>query len=462
MSSSQQTSHIYRGFPTRFLMRLSTMEGGFAQVHQILTAGMFLTVLALALGARPWHLGFLAAIPHMTQIFQLIGAYLVEATGRRKLVSVWGAVLSRLVWLGMPILFWAIGRIEVIPWFLALVIAASALEHMSGNAWTTWMADLIPDTLRGRYFGYRHAVLAAVTIVVTLAGGLWLEWGRGRIDQSWSLTWILLTAAISGMVSVALLARQPDISRPADRKAPKVRELILRPMRSTEFRRALQFFLVWNLAVGFAAAFFQVHMIRVLHMSYLAIGLFQAIKPMIAMLIFRRWGLILDRFAVKSVLLVSGCLITILPLLWLLPTEGHIGWLWIIAALSGIGWTGFNLSAYTYPMQHSPRIGRSYFLAYFSIVSGVGFVVASITGGLVAEWLDGWQLVVGGRVYMGHHVLFIITAFGRLAALMMLLRLPDVAAPGALTLITRIGAGIWRTASLGRPFPRWIQRRVNG
>ena len=88
--------------------------------------------------------------------------------------------------------------------------------------------------------------------------------------------------------------------------------------------------------------------------------------------------------------------------------------------------------------------------------------MASIAGGLLAEWLDGWQLVLGDRVYMSHHVLFLITAIGRLAALLMLLRLPDVDAPGAMTLITRIGAGIWRTASMGRPFPRWIGRKANG
>ncbi len=459
MSHSQSTRRGYRGFPTRFLMRLSTVEGGFSQGHQILTAGMFLTILALALGARPWQIGFLAAIPHLTQVFQLIGAYLVEATGRRKLVALWGSVLSRLLWLAVPLLFVAANRFDVILGFLALVTVASALELMAGNAWTTWMADLIPETLRGRYFGYRHAVMAAVAIAVTLAGGLWLEWGRDRISEAWALSGILLVAALSGLASIILLRRQPDIPRPHERQAPKLKELILRPMQSIEFRRALHFFLVWNLAVGFSAAFFQVHMIRVLSMSYVAIGLFQSIKPLVAMFIYRRWGLILDRFAVKSVLLLSGGLITILPLLWLLPTEGQIGWLWVIATISGIGWTGFNLSAYIYPMQHSPRIGRSYFLAFFSIVSGMGFVVAAIAGGLVVDYLGDWQVIVGGRVYMAHHVLFVLTAFGRLAALGMLLRLPDVEAPGAMALITRIGAGIWRTASLGRPFPRWIKRR---
>ena len=127
MSHSQLTHHGYRGFPTRFLMRLSTVEGGFSQGHQILTAGMFITILALALGARPWQIGFLAAIPHMTQLFQLIGAYLVEATGRRKLVAVWGSALSRLLWLAVPLLFVAADSIDVMLVLLIVFMVTAPL-----------------------------------------------------------------------------------------------------------------------------------------------------------------------------------------------------------------------------------------------------------------------------------------------------------------------------------------------
>ncbi len=99
----QSINRGYRGFPTRFLMRLSTIEGGFSEVHQIFTAGVFLTFLALALGAQPWHLGFLAAIPHLTQIFQLIGAYLLEATGVLKALALVRAGASPLVAVGTPV-----------------------------------------------------------------------------------------------------------------------------------------------------------------------------------------------------------------------------------------------------------------------------------------------------------------------------------------------------------------------
>jgi len=293
MTTDKAQDRTIKHSPTRFFMRVSSVEGGFSQVHQTLTAGLFLTGLALALGAEPWQLGFLGAVPHMTQVFQLIGAYIVESTGQRKLVAVYCALASRLVWLCVPLLFLVADSPSAMIWFLAMVTLGSSLELMAGNAWTTWMADLIPKQLRGRYFGFRHAVMAGVTICATLGGGYWLQIGGDLFGLARAFTAVLIVASMAGIVGVALLLRQRDIHRPVNRVAPKIKELLVKPIQSREFRRALQFFLAWHIAIGFSAAFFNVHMLTELAMSYIAIGVFQSIKPAVAMLLFRGWGKII-------------------------------------------------------------------------------------------------------------------------------------------------------------------------
>ena len=451
-------------------MRLSSVEGGFSQVHIILTGGIFLTALALSFGAQPWHLGLLAAVPHFTQIFQLIGAYLVEATGRRKLIALLGAGISRLLWFCIPLIYLIHTHQTAVAWLLAIIIAASSLGLMAGNAWTTWMADLIPESLRGRYFGSRHSVMAVLTIAASIFGCIWLDWGGKSLGEPTALTLILAVASLSGLISVVLLGRQPDIPRPAERKAPRFRDLIVSPAKNREFRRALQFFMIWNVAIGFTAAFFNVHLIRELGVSFITIGIFQSINPLLGIFLFKRWGRIIDRFQIRSVLLVSGLMITTLPLIWLLPTREHTGWIWVIAVMSGLSWTGFNLSAYTYPMRHSPRIGRSYYLAYFSIVCGMGFAASALAGGVFAQALANWSVspatggiswqILGGRTFMVHHAMFVISATLRILALTLLFRLQDVKPEGTIALVSHIGSHVWRAASWGRPFPRWIRRKA--
>ncbi|UCH10488.1 MAG: MFS transporter [Fidelibacterota bacterium] len=453
----------YHGFPTRLFMRLSSVEGAFSQVHVILTGGVFLTALALSMGAQPWQLGLLAAVPHITQIFQLIGAYLVEATHHRKLTAILGFGISRLLWIGIPFLFLMQNSQTAVAWFLAIIIASSSLGLLAGNAWTTWMADLIPPRLRGRYFGFRHGIIAAVTIGSSVLGGIWLDWGGDILGEATALTYIVGVASLAGFVGVVLLGRQPDIHRPEERKAPRFRDLITGPVKNRQFRRSLEFFMAWNVAIGFTAAFFNVHLIRELGVSFITIGLFQSVNPFLGIFLFKWWGRIIDRFQIRSVLLVSGLVVTTLPIIWLFPTSEHPGWIWVIAILSGLSWTGFNLSAYTYPMRYSPRIGRSYYLAYFYIISGLGFVVSALAGGIFAQTLADWRVswpILEGRTFMVHHIMFVITAGMRVLSLTLLFRLRDVKAEGTIALVSHIGSHIWRAASWGRPFPRWIRRRI--
>lgn len=451
MTKKRTSQRGYPGFPTRFFMYLSSIEGGFSQVYQTLTESVFLTILALSLGAEPKHLGFLAAIPHMTQIFQLIGAYLVEATGHRKRVVIAGASISRILWLLIPFLYWMFAPEKSVLFFLGIVVASSCLELLANNAWTTWMADLIPETLRGRYFGFRHGVLAAVTITITFFGGLWLDYGGARFGQQAALTVLLIIAVLGGYGGLVLLTRQPDIPRPPERIAPRIKDLLLSPVKNRSFRRSLEFFLAWNVAIGFTKVFFDVHMIQVLKMSYLTIGLFHTIKPLMGLFLFRRWGKIIDTFQIRSVLLIAGVVIGLLPILWIIPTAGNLNMVWLIGVLVGFSWTGFNLSAYTYPMQHSPRIGRSYYLAYFSIVSGLGFIFSAIVGGWVAQVLVDWTWTFGNRTFMIHHLMFFIGSLMRFAALLLLFRMREVHAPGTLALINYI------TKIRIQPFPRWIR-----
>ncbi|MFC1746979.1 MFS transporter [Candidatus Neomarinimicrobiota bacterium] len=455
MSKKSANRRGYRDFPTRFFMHLSTIEGGFVQIHEVLTEGAFLTILALSFGAMPIHLGILAAIPHMTQIFALIGAYLVEVTGNRRRVVLVAASISRGLWLLVPLLYIYYSPRQAVILLIWLAFASSCLEVLGTNAWTTWMADLIPDTIRGRYFGFRHGVLAAANITVTFFGGLWLDLGGAEYGQPVALSALISLGVTCGFISIATLARQPDIPRPPERKAPRIRDLFLRPARNKPFRRALEFFLAWNMAIGFTKVFYDVHMIQVLNMSFFGVGLFHTIQPVMGLFLFKRWGRVIDRFQTRAVLLVSGSIISILPLIWIVPTSGNRLTVGLIGVLAGIAWTGFNLSAYTYPMEHSPRYGRSYYLAYFTIISGLGFIVSSILGGLIAQTMADWQWTFHDRTFMIHHLMFLIASFLRFGALMMLFRMEIVRAPGTLALINYI------TKTSIKLFPRWIRHRGN-
>src|SRR5439155_26523220 len=155
----------------------STWEGAFAQAFITWTTGWFLIAFGRRLGADALLLGVLAALPVLAQVVQLASAYLLEtaATVRRSFTT---RVLlaARLLWL-VPAALALSGATDrtALATYLVVVFVSAAL-HMSGaHGWQSWMRDLVPFSIRGRYFGFRSAVASVVALGVGIGGGRVVE-----------------------------------------------------------------------------------------------------------------------------------------------------------------------------------------------------------------------------------------------------------------------------------------------
>ncbi len=122
---------------------------------------------------------------------------------------------------------------------LTLFLFAAAMGHMllavASNAWTGWMTDLIPPSVRGRYFGALGGLMGGVAMVAGY-GGAWLV-DRGKVAGMEAPTYagLLLLAAICGAAGSFVLSRQPE---PAMVRGPRrsLHELLVMPMRHRVFR----------------------------------------------------------------------------------------------------------------------------------------------------------------------------------------------------------------------------------
>ncbi|MCB1196459.1 MFS transporter, partial [bacterium] len=71
-------------------------DGICSQIMVTLTGGIFLTGLALELGASNFVVGILAAIPPVMQLVQIPSIYLVERLRTRKPMVAYAAGISRI------------------------------------------------------------------------------------------------------------------------------------------------------------------------------------------------------------------------------------------------------------------------------------------------------------------------------------------------------------------------------
>jgi MFS family permease len=438
-------------------LTIASVEGAFANVYTILTGGAFLTGLALYLGANDVTIGLLAALPFLAQTAQILSAYLVDRTGRRKSITLWAAVAARQSWwLIVPLLFlpvtWGLEALLVIVTFSGVAIMIST------PAWMAWMADLVPERIRGRYFGFRSAAVAVTTLSATIVGGLILDYFRKSGQDHIGFAVIIGTAGVFALAATILLNKIPD-RPPHQIRVPFQWSRLIEPFKDKRYRRLLEMTLAWNLAIGISAAFFAAHMLTNLGMSFTQISLYSCLASLVAVGLNRPWGNLIDRFGSKPVLVFCALGIALVPMIWWIPRADSLWILWFEAVYSGALWTGFNLAVFTLPIASSPREGRTMYLAMFSVVTGVAFFTSSTAGGILAESWSHVHWSMGKQTVVNYHLLFALSSLLRAMAAVFFMTFHEPQGKPLPIMVHFMGDAVLGQLSHGRRILTWLRLR---
>jgi hypothetical protein len=404
-------------------LKMSVIEGIFAQVHINLTAGMFLTSCALYIGLNNVGIGFLSAIPAFFTGATFFSVFLLKLMKNRRTLCVLLSGMGRGVFLilGLLLLFHLRVSHEL---FFVLIIIHNIFMNLSSNAWLSWMSDLVPKKMRGRYFGVRNTILSAVGMVTNIIGGRILDMYTFIGALGHGLGLIYTGASISSTTAAGVLSQQPE---PALRnEIPHLKEMFLTPLRDAHFRPLLRFIAFWYLLSGMASPFYLVHMLTNLEMSYSTIAYYSIIAGISGLIFQIVWGRAIDHFKSKPVLTINFFGAAFLPILWLFAHKNFLQPIWLDAFLTGIFWSGINLSLFNivFSLTEVRALKESYF-AVFATVSGIFGFFASTVGGFVAQMLTSMTIHVVGLTFINYHVLFAIASCARFVSLIFLAKIKE-------------------------------------
>ncbi|PKK83778.1 MAG: hypothetical protein CVT49_07095 [candidate division Zixibacteria bacterium HGW-Zixibacteria-1] len=425
-----------------------SVEGAFATVFITVTGGAFLTGLALLFGANDFHIGLLAAIPFLAQSAQIVSAYFSDRTGQRKRMAVWNSAVARQIWwLMLPVIFFAGNwRLEAM---ILIVIISNIATMLATAGWLSWIADLVPEKIRGRYLGNRSAAVAIATMTATILGGIILDEFRAIDRENSGFAVIIAAGCLFALAAVILLNRLPD--RPPETIKTDVSwSYFLSPLKDRNFTYLIKIFFYWNFALGISASFFAPHMLINLDMSFTLISIYSSVAALAAILLNKPWGILIDRFGSKPVAVFCAFGIAVVPMLWLVPRPGHLGILAFEAVYSGALWAGFNLAAFNIPIANSPRKGRTIYLAMFSVVTGLAFFMSSIIGGILAESWHHIHWPIMGQTIVNYHILFVISGLMRLIAAFFIMTFHEPKEKSFPIMIQFMGYSILKWLSVGR------------
>ncbi|MBN1845172.1 MAG: MFS transporter [Sedimentisphaerales bacterium] len=368
-------------------------DGIASQAMVTLTSGAFLIAFALQLGASNLVIGLLAAIGPLAQLMQLPAIYVIELLRNRRRIVVVSACVSRLCWLFIGLIPFLFPVRPALGLLLGALVVNAAAGAVSGCGWNSWMHDMVPQKILGRFFSRRMQIAVAIGTVLSLAAAGYLDWWQTRLPghalQGYSLLFVF--GFVAGLIGIWFICRIPEPRMVAHLRAPALGELILRPFHDENFRKVMVFMASWSFAVNLASPFFLVYMLKRLGMSMTFVIGITVLSQAVHVVFLKIWGRFTDRFSNKSVLALCCPLFllsilaftfTTLPEKYFLTVPLLVG----IYIVMGFSNAGVMLATGNIGLKLAPPGQATAYLATYTMVTSLASGIAPILGGIFADF----------------------------------------------------------------------------
>ena len=394
-----------RGPELRRSLRLVTVSWMFGIVWMSIIAGSRVNIFGRMIGFKDFHFGMLSAVPFIATFGQIVAAILVERTGLTKQQFLTCGTIHRMLWFAVAAIP-ALALLPILPslpaswavWTMLAVLAVSwFMCALSTPPWWTWMGDLIPKRIRGRYFASRARFSQALRIPVVIGLAVWLDHvaqtnkpvtAADQPELLWAICGVFAVAAIFGTIDILCFRgmreivptareglRTPAIAimaRPPSRRgvteslgyagryiAAVVDQALLDPLKDKMFRRYVLVGATITFNFTVAGPFFWRQMLECLRFSQLGADfLFLVVGPVVSMLAVKAWGKLIDQWGRRPVLMLGSALVvfSLAPYFLASPYTPNPRFVtecvnWISAAVGGlVGAPGWEVLGPTAPV----------------------------------------------------------------------------------------------------------------
>lgn len=399
------------GLPGRSGRTCFFIQAGFGTAFTYLTSGVFLSGLAILMGAGDILVSYLSVIVNICGVLILaFPAFLERFTSRKKL-TIALTILSRLATLfivTIPVLFPAGIRLYV---FVPTVVAAFALQAQTTVVLNQWMLGFIEEKKSGRYISLRQTLTLTVTVVLSLAGGRFMDLMEGKYA---GFALLFAAAALMGILEVILLAATPD-GEPYQSSGRSCRFLDIArlPLKNRCFTGFVAYIFIFYLLLTISDSYTMVFMMKYLALPYqIVTGLYMMISlPQIILLSF--WGRLSDRYGHEFTLKMS---------IWFFAGETLFlsfasaqNWFIFIPAaflISSAANAGFVISVFNRRYELMPEDSRIVYDNFYTAAIGLGSILGPLTGGAVKGMIDARTGAAGAAGFTGIRILYLISTAG--------------------------------------------------
>jgi MFS family permease len=339
---------------------------------------------------------------------------------------------------------------------LAANVACVSLTSLTSPGWWAWMADLIPESIRGHFFGRRYQMLLLSTAVSMVIAGLVLD--RVPAPKSLLFFGIFLVAATLSIIDPILFWWVPEPARPTRPRTTfgEAISLYARPLKDKAFltltiSAALQT-LLYNMPLTFYVLYQRGETIGGQYVgcgaSLQFLAFMYVLQQVSLAVVAALWGHLADRIGHRTVFIL-GNLSNFASVLFFVMGPGNYHWLLpLYLIVSSVMFAGSPVAQQNLMIGIAPQSEREYYVSTFwAVVCGAG-AIGPWLGGVLADAVPITSIrLPHGQPLSYLHLQLILVYVGTLLNIPLAMRIPDIRAQALLPWFARMISGVlFRTA----------------
>jgi len=427
-------------------MGVNIVAGSFGSAWFAMTLGMPFTMFMQAIGASGVVIGLVTTVRLLVMTVQIPAALASENLASRKPFFSRFALVHRSLWfVAAGLACWCSPHKWWLPAVLVALVGASDLLANASNAtWLSWMADLIPLPIAGRFWGIRQSIVTVASLGGLALAGQILDAARDPVSgqaRPHGFAVVFAVAACFGIVDILihLFVREP---RPAPSESDTaVHQRILAPFANRNFRLLTLSLGAWSFGLSMIGAFALVYLKRDFGVTYSQLAALSIAAALGAILTGYGFGELMDRIGARRL----ACILIFtapLPLAgWLCVNHSTVTFgpfvfpqsiavLCVAGIASGAIYSAVALCQFRLATELSSPRGRTMSMAVHWSSVGLLAALGPAAGGLVMDYFPSPErlslIIASGLPFSFYHAqLVLVTALMWLVSLPLLLAIRE-------------------------------------
>jgi MFS family permease len=351
-----------------------------------LVSSTLVVYLALSIGARNFQSGVIYAAPALVGVLRLAVPAILARLRRRKAFCIAAYFASAAVLALVPVSALVLPVGERAP---VALVSAWCVYHLFEYCGTvtlwSWIGDLVPRQIRGRFCGERERFLTSgrlVGIAVTIALSLGWEVFAPGSPRVYPLALSAACGTVFMLLAVVPLLLVPGVETSPSAVPRLPWRTVLRAMSRRPYRQLVLYSCGLSFVNGLTQAAQGTYPYRELKIPYHGTQTLLATMRAGQMAIAPTMGRWCDRFGSRPVMIVSQLIVALGPLFLFFSTRDE--WWWLVGAyVAWIAYAGLNVGLDNIKLALAPADNNAPYLAAFYAVGDAIFGVSV----LAAAWM---------------------------------------------------------------------------